>query len=139
MKINYLNSYPKRGKNNKMVDVFVYGVDGTDEQLAEYKRVKAEQYREDKDTGVPLFFSLNYVGEICPLIITTNGNVVADTSVMRKAANLVANNDFLKDQVSTAVMDMLGLANSGMGTTRKAVKVEDKVEDDEDLNPFTND
>ena len=137
MKINYLNSYPKRGKNNKMVDVFVYGVDGTDEQLAEYKRVKAEQYREDKDTGVPLFFSLNYVGEICPLIITTNGNVVADTSVMRKAANLVANNDFLKDQVSTAVMDMLGLANSGMGTTRKAVKVEEKVEDDEDLNPFT--
>ena len=137
MKINYLNSYPKRGKNNKMVDVFVYGVDGTDEQLAEYKRVKAEQYREDKDTGVPLFFSLNYVGEICPLFITNNGNVVADTSVMRKAANLVANNDFLKDQVSTAVMDMLGLANSGMGTARKAVKAEEKVEDDEDLNPFT--
>jgi hypothetical protein len=55
---------------------------------------------------------------------------------MRKAANLVANNDFLKDQVSSAVMDMLGLANSGMGTTRKAVKTEEKVEDDEDLNPF---
>jgi hypothetical protein len=139
MKINYLNSYPKRGKNNKLVDVFVYGVDGTEQELAEYKRVKAEQYREDKDTGVPLFFSLNYVGEVCPLIITSNGNVVADTSVMRKAANLVANNDFLKDQVSTAVLDMLGLANSGMGVARKAVKTEEKVVDDEDLNPFTND
>jgi hypothetical protein len=136
MKINYLNSYPKRGKNNKLVDVFVYGVDGTEQELAEYKRVKAEQYREDKDTGVPLFFSLNYVGEVCPLIITSNGNVVADTSVMRKAANLVANNDFLKDQVSTAVLDMLGLANSGMGVARKAVKTEEKVEEDEDLNPF---
>jgi hypothetical protein len=139
MKINYLNSYPKRGKNNKLVDVFVYGVDGTEQELAEYKRVKAEQYREDKDTGVPLFFSLNYVGEVCPLIITSNGNVVADTSVMRKAANLVANNDFLKDQVSTAVLDMLGLANSGMAVARKAVKTEEKVVDDEDLNPFTND
>jgi hypothetical protein len=138
MKINYLNSYPKRGKNNKLVDVFVYGVDGTEQELAEYKRVKAEQYREDKDTGVPLFFSLNYVGEVCPLIITSNGNVVADTSVMRKAANLVANNDFLKDQVSTAVLDMLGLANSGMAVARKAVKTEEKVVDDEDLNPFTN-
>jgi len=136
MKINYLNSYPKRGKNNKLVDVFVYGVDGTEQELAEYKRVKAEQYREDKDTGVPLFFSLNYVGEVCPLIITSNGNVVADTSVMRKAANLVANNDFLKDQVSTAVLDMLGLANSGMAVARKAVKTEEKVEEDEDLNPF---
>jgi hypothetical protein len=136
MKITYLNSYPKRGKNNKLVDVFVYGVNGTDEQLAEYKQVKAEQYREDKDTGVPLFFSLNYVGEVCPLIITTNGNVVADTSVMRKAANLVANNEFLKDQVSTAVMDMLGLNNGSMGTARKVVKKEEVTEDDADLNPF---
>ena len=136
MKITYLNSYPKRGKNNKLVDVFVYGVNGTDEQLAEYKQVKAEQYREDKDTGVPLFFSLNYVGEVCPLIITTNGNVVADTSVMRKAANLVANNEFLKDQVSSAVMDMLGLNNGSMGTARKAVKKEEVTEDDADLNPF---
>jgi len=136
MKITYLNSYPKRGKNNKLVDVFVYGVNGTDEQLAEYKQVKAEQYREDKDTGVPLFFSLNYVGEVCPLIITTNGNVVADTSVMRKAANLVANNEFLKDQVSSAVMDMLGLNNGSMGTARKVVKKEEVTEDDADLNPF---
>ena len=138
MHINYLNSYPKRGKNNKLVDVFVYGVDGTEQELADYKKAKAEQYREDKDTGVPLFFSLNYVGEVCPLIITSNGNVVADTSVMRKAANLVANNDFLKDQVGTAVLDMLGLANSGMAVARKATKSAEKVEEDEDLNPFTN-
>ena len=135
MQINYLNSYPKRGKNNKLVDVFVYGVDGTEQELADYKKAKSDQYREDKDTGVPLFFSLNYVGEVCPLIITSNGNVVADTSVMRKASNLVANNEFLKDQVGSAVLDMLGLANSGLGTTRKVAKKEE-VEDDENLNPF---
>lgn len=136
MQINYLNSYPKRSKNNKMVDVFVYTVDGTAEELATYKLAKADQYRQDKDTGEVLFFSLNYVGEVCPLIVTSNGNVVADTSVMRKAANLVANNDFLKDQVGSIVMDMLGLANSKSAKSTMVKTETEKETEDEDLNPF---
>lgn len=115
MNVQYVSSYPKRAKNGTIVDVFVYEVQGTESELADYKKAKGEDYREDKETGAPLFYSLNYVGEQCPLIITTNGNVVADTSAMRKARNLVDQNPNLRAEVSAAMLQILGfdrVANS---------------------------
>jgi hypothetical protein len=108
MKASFSNSYPKRSKNGNVVDVFVYHVNGTESELADYKTVKDDQYREDSVSGKPLFFSLNYVGEIVDLIITTNGNVVADTSKLRKAANLVNQYDFLKDQLASQLLAQIG-------------------------------
>jgi hypothetical protein len=115
MTIEFNNSYPKRDKNGKMQDVFVYTVKGTAQELADYKKAKGDQYREDKETGKPLHFSLSYVGETCDLLITSNGNVVADNSKMRKAANLVGQYDFLKDQLAAQLLESLGINRS---TTR---------------------
>ena len=52
MKIKQVNEYTKNGKTQ-----FVYAVDGTKEELAKYKTVKGEFYREHEGTGKPLFFS----------------------------------------------------------------------------------
>ena len=139
MTIEFNNSYPKRDKNGKMQDVFVYGVKGTAQELADYKKAKGEQYREDKDNGAPLFYSVNYVGENCPLIITTNGNVVADTSMMRKASNLVGQNEFLREEVSRLVMAQLGLNRSIGGSTSSPASVTTQVAENENVDPFKED
>lgn len=137
MEINYSSSYPKKAKNGQLVDVFVYSVKGTEQELADYKTAKGEDYRTDKETGEPLFYSLNYVGENSPLIITTNGNVVADTSAMRKAKNLVDQNPNLRAEVSQAILTMLGFDR--MATAKSSVKrsVEETAgENGKDADPF---
>ena len=139
MTIEFNNSYPKRDKNGKMQDVLVYGVKGTAQELADYKKAKGEQYREDKDNGAPLFYSVNYVGENCPLIITTNGNVVADTSMMRKASNLVGQNEFLREEVSRLVMAQLGLNRMASSSTSSSAGVTAQVAENENVDPFKED
>lgn len=145
MKAIFQNSYPKRTKNNTVVDVFVYSVEGTDVELEAYRDAKGSEYREDSDTGKPLWFSLNYVGETCPMIITTNGNVVADTSQLRKAANLVGQYDFLKEQLADRLLGQLGFDSprsrqSVQNQTPKTDKIDDfkqieeKTEDPVDQN-----
>jgi len=134
MKAVFKNSYPKRTKNNTVVDVFVYGVEGTDDELLAYEDAKGSEYREDSETGQPLFFSLNYVGEVCPMIITTNGNVVADTSQLRKAANLVGQYDFLKEQLADRLLGSLGFDNprSSKSVQTPVIKQDDKLENKKD-------
>lgn len=144
MTIEFNNSYPKRDKNGKMQDVFVYTVKGTAQELADYKKAKGDQYREDKETGKPLHFSLSYVGESCDLLITSNGNVVADNSKMRKAANLVGQYDFLKDQLAAQLLESLGInrstsRNNNASTTDNSAgsKAEENVEDNNSMeDPF---
>jgi len=85
MKVNYLRSY----KNKKGHTVFVYGVTGSEQQLASYKEAQGEFYREDDDSK-PIWFSSKFVGDNAKLIITSNGKVVADTSEFDKAASMVA-------------------------------------------------
>jgi len=140
MNISFSNSYPKRSaKTGKLVDVFVYHVKGTAQELADYKKAKGEQYREDQDSGHPLFYSVNYVGENCPLIITTNGNVVADTSMMRKANNLIASNSFLKDEVSRLIVEQLGLNRMGGASSTVSSAAATQVTESEDVDPFKED
>ena len=140
MNISFSNSYPKRSaKTGKLVDVFVYHVKGTAQELADYKKAKGEQYREDQDSGQPLFYSVNYVGENCPLIITTNGNVVADTSMMRKANNLIASNSFLKDEVSRLIVEQLGLTRMGGASSTVNSTATAQVTESEDVDPFKED
>ncbi len=85
MKVNYLRSY----KNKKGHTVFVYGVTGSEAQLASYKEAQGEFYREDDESN-PIWFSSKFVGDTAKLIITSNGKVVADTSEFDKAASMVA-------------------------------------------------
>lgn len=81
----FVRQYRKR-ETGKMV--FVYGVTGTPEQLAEYKKAKGEFYREDEKTKQVLMFSSRYVGKSCPLIKTEKGEFVHDTTEFDQLANL---------------------------------------------------
>lgn len=136
MKATFSNSYPKRSKNGNVVDVFVYTVGGSEQELADYKSVKGSEYREDSNTGKPLWFSLNYVGEVAPLIITTNNNVVADTSDMRKAQNLVNQYDFLKEQLADRLLQTLGFGGNRVNVSTNNTPVSQNA--GESIDPFKN-
>tara|TARA_R110002126_G_scaffold276162_3_gene421701 strand:+ start:1942 stop:2298 length:357 start_codon:yes stop_codon:yes gene_type:complete len=69
-------------------DTFVYEVSGDKTAMAAYKKAQGEYYREDDKTGVALWFTTRFIGDSGKLIITTNGNVVADMSEFRKAESL---------------------------------------------------
>lgn len=79
-------------RNNRTF--FVYILSGTPEELAQYKAIKGEYYREGdnaskpEEFGKPLWFALDYYGEECIAKISKNNNVYADTSEMRKMASL---------------------------------------------------
>lgn len=133
MKATFNNSYPKRAKNGNMVDVFVYHVVGTEQELSDYKTVRGEQYREDSETGAPLFFSLNYVGEVTQLVITTNGNVVADTSNLRKANNLVQQYDFLRQELAAQLLSQIGFGTSKTTSNSPVTK---PAASTENIDPF---
>jgi hypothetical protein len=107
MKANFSLVYPKVTKTG-VIDVFVYQVSGTDEQLNAYKHAQGINYREDETTGKPLFFTPQYVGDEVTIIITTNGRVVADTSAFKKAKSLAGQYDFMKDHIAAALVSSLG-------------------------------
>jgi len=84
MNISLLRSY--RSKNGNAT--FVYSVTGTASQLEAFAEAQGEYHRVDEETGKPLWFTTRCVGPKGKLIITTNGNVVADMSAFDQAASL---------------------------------------------------
>ena len=68
--------------------VFVYNVSGTPEELAAYKASKAEHYREDTTTKVPLYFTQECIGKEAELIKSAKGQFFPDTSSMDTFASI---------------------------------------------------
>jgi hypothetical protein len=85
LKIQLLRSYRKAGGTT----VFVYSVSGTESNLAKYKDIQGEFYREDEDGG-PIWFTGKFVGKVGKLIITSKDKIVADTSELDQAASLAS-------------------------------------------------
>ena len=57
MKIKLKRQYRKAAEGDKpSYMMFVYAIEGTPEQIAAYKAVKGDKFREDKDTKEALFF-----------------------------------------------------------------------------------
>jgi hypothetical protein len=69
---------------------FVYEVSGEKGELAAFKKAQGTYYREDDKTGAPLWFTTRFIGDSGKLVITSNGNVVADMSDFRKAESLAS-------------------------------------------------
>ena len=90
MRIKFSGTYVKVNDITKTTkDMFRYTVEGTSEELAAYKESCGANYREDVQTGTPLFFSQDYVGETQELAISQNSHrAYADTSELKKAASL---------------------------------------------------
>jgi len=132
MKATYQNSYPKRSKNGNVVDVFVYEVSGTKDELEAFKDAQGSSYRETP-TGVPLFFTLNYVSDEVSLVFTSNGNVVVDNSELRKAASLAKQYGFLGNAIADRMVTGL-LGNKSVGNTAQSTPTEVPTQS---IDPFT--
>lgn len=70
--------------------VFRYSVSGSAEEMEAYAKAKGANNRVDEKTGQTLFFSTKYVGDVVDLLILANGDVIIDTSELRKAEAIVA-------------------------------------------------
>jgi len=134
----YLDSYITKNKKGKMMDMFIYEVEGTKSEIEDLKKAKGEYYRESDETGKPLFYTPTYFGETAELKITTNGNVVADTSLLRKAKSLLADNDFLADKLADRLLDQMGFGTVTKKATKNQVEKTEEVENDEET-PFEED
>lgn len=76
-------------KEEIKVVVFRYSVTGTPEEMKAYADAKGKNNRVDDKTGQTLFFSTKYVGDCVDLLILANGDVIIDTSELRKAEAVV--------------------------------------------------
>lgn len=69
--------------------VFVYELDGTPEQLAEYKKIKGDHHREDEKTKKSLFFANRFGGKEVSVIKTKDEkDFTMDTTEMDLLGNL---------------------------------------------------
>ncbi len=123
MKIKLIRSY--RSKNGNAT--FVYGVNGTDADLASFKEAQGDYYREDTD-GTPLWFTTRCVGDNGSLIITTNGNIVPDMSAFDQAASIASQygGNFGQELAKQAAQSILGHTPSAPAQVES---VESKSED----------
>lgn len=109
MKIRLIRSYVSKNGN----DTFVYAVSGSKEQLEAFKAAQGNNYREAED-GTPLWFTTRCVGQNGSLVITSKGNVIADTSAYKQAASLCKQygGNFGQELAKAAVAQLLGGGNT---------------------------
>ena len=77
-------------KSKKGNTVFVYTVNGSEQELADFATAQADNHRVDETTGKALWFTTRCIGDNGKLLITSNGNVVADMSEYDQHASLAA-------------------------------------------------
>lgn len=89
LKINYLSQYRKKaeaGKESKLV--FVFKISGDKKELAEYKKIKGTNYKENEDKQ-PIFFTTRFPGQSADLRKNADAtDYVADTSRMDQIISL---------------------------------------------------
>ena len=85
MNATLVRSYRSQNGN----PTFVYSIKGNAEDLAKYKELQGDYYRED-DQGNPLWFTTRCIGNTGKLLITSNNNIVPDMSEFDKAASIAA-------------------------------------------------
>ena len=132
MKVSLIRSY----RNQKGTVVFVYGVTGKPGELEDFKEAQGDEYyREDEETGKPLWFTSRYIGDTGNLIITSAGKIVPDMSELDKAASLTAQygGNFGEELARAAAQKFVGSKSSMSSKTpvsKPAVEPVDSAEDD---------
>lgn len=121
LKGTYDSQYYKRDTGNL---VFVYVVTGNKAEMAQYEEAQGEHYTENEETGDPLFFTTDYAGPSCDLLITSKGNVIVDTSEMDQIGSLLKQCD---DPALKSEVAKLGAAQLMAGITKKKSVVESSM------------
>lgn len=131
MRAKLKNSYKKAGNNGTAQTIFVYRVNGTTEEMEQYQELReAEGYYTEDEDGTPLYFTNRYYGDNIQLTVTTNDNIVVDTTLFDKVQSLAENNPFMKDQLAAQMASqLLGTMSSTTNNTVSKKEVEEKEED----------
>jgi len=129
MKIKFLRSY--RSKNGNTT--FVYIVSGSNDQLAEFKEIQGDYFRESDD-GKALWFTTRYCGDSVSLVLTGGDNprYIPDMSAFEKAASLSKQfgGDLGQELAKQAAADLLGgnsAAQPAAQTTQSAPPIPDEI------------
>jgi len=69
MKITFLRSYVSKNGN----PTFVHTVQGTEQEISKYKEVLGDNFREDGETELPLFFDSKRHPKGTPLVLRRDG------------------------------------------------------------------
>ena len=85
MKGTFKRSYRSKKTGNT---VFVYAVNGSDADMSAFEEAQGEFFVEDQETGEVLWFTTNFAGKHCDLLVTAKGNVIADMSAFDQANSL---------------------------------------------------
>jgi len=131
MKAKLKNSYKKAGNNGTAQTIFVYRVSGTQEEIEKYSTLReAEGYYTEDEDGTPLYFTNRYYGDNIQLMVTTNDNIVVDTTLFDKVQSLADNNPFMKEQLAAQMAaQLLGTMSNTTSNTVNKKEVEEKEED----------
>lgn len=90
MKTTFIRQYRKREANTagNYPLVFVYTVEGTEAEQAEYKKSKGDKFVQDDKTKQVLYFTTRFAGNTCDLTKTNKGEFIHDTTHLDKIKNL---------------------------------------------------
>ena len=126
MNVSLLRSYRSAKTGNP---VFVYKVTGNAADLEAFAQAQGKFHRVGDD-GHPLWFTTRCIGPVGNLIITSNGNVVADMSKFDQAASLAAQygGNFGQALADTMVNQALGLANQAPAASAPQASSQQDVE-----------
>ena len=134
MRAKLKNSYKKAGNNGTAQTIFVYRVNGTQEEIEKYQELReAEGYYTEDEDGTPLYFTNRYYGDNINLMVTINDNIVVDTTLFDKVQSLADNNPFMREQLAAQMASqLLGTMATSMNNT-VSKKVAEEKEDDLDV------
>ena len=110
LKATYQSCYPKyNSEKGTVTDVFVYEIKGSPAGLKRYEEVQGDNFRADKETDVPLYFSTTYFGDNGEVKITQNDKVVANTDATRKMRSRIdsAGSGKLGDEMAKLAAQLL--------------------------------
>ena len=128
------NSYKKAGSNGAVNTIFVYRINGTEDEMSKYQELReAEGYYTEDEDGTPLYFTNRYYGDNINLMVTINDNIVVDTTLFDKVQSLADNNPFMREQLAAQMASqLLGTMATSMNNT-VSKKVAEEKEDDLDV------
>lgn len=103
---DYIGMYPRWNEElQEEFTVYKYGVSGSAEAIKHFKRItEARGYTVHMDKkGRPIFFTLNYGGNVAQVKITTGGAIVINDEALRQLSSL-ANNRQVKGEMKQEII-----------------------------------
>lgn len=114
MKAKFSSNYKKADNNGGYRNVFVYTVNGSQDEITRYQEAQGVNYRET-ESGQPLFFSNTFAGNTVNLIQTQSGRFTVDTSAFAQAEGMLSN--FANAEMRSAMASILAKQFLGVKET----------------------